>query len=160
MKRTEILFLASLRVKGQCVTSLLEFQLNLLALTGPPGHFSLCAWVHAFSCLPLLSFRLPPSSVVDQGGKACPAAAALEEWRQCSEQPCAVFYWETSAWGPCLNNVSIDLNLTTGQWNDSAACATPGVQIRKVSCIKANAGPVVSKRYVWQIMGVIRKSNS
>lgn len=82
-------------------------------------------------------------------------AAALEEWRLCSEQPCAVFYWETSAWGPCLNNVSIDLNLTTGQWNASAACAAAGVQIRRVSCIKANAGPVVSKRFVWQITGVI-----
>lgn len=130
-----------LQVIFQAYTCLLHFLVPLESLC------SLCA-----------VSLLPPSSPVGQGGKACPAAAALEEWRLCSEQPCAVFYWETSAWGPCLNNVSIDLNLTTGQWNASAAsaaCAAAGVQIRKVSCIKANAGPVVSKRFVWQITGVI-----
>lgn len=117
--------------------------MNLPALAGAPGPFF----------KPICFFS--PPSVVDQGGKACPAAAALEEWRQCSEQRCAVFYWESSAWGPCLHGVSIDLNLTASQWNGSAACATPGVQIRKVNCIKANAGPVVSKRWVGQINGVI-----
>lgn len=78
-------------------------------------------------------------------GKACPAAAALEEWRVCNDHPCMVFYWETSAWGPCFENVSMDLNVTSF-WNGTPTCAV-GVQIRKVSCMKVNSGHVISKRY-------------
>lgn len=129
----------------QVLSPSLDFQVFLQACV------SLCTWNHGsifgVSLLPPSSFLL--FTRLAQGGKACPAAAALEEWRPCSEQPCTAFYWETSAWGPCLNNVSIELNLTAGQSNASAACAAMGVQIRKVSCIKANAGPVVSKRFVW-----------
>lgn len=78
-------------------------------------------------------------------GKECPAAPALEEWRVCNDHPCIVFYWEASAWGPCIEDASMDLN-GTGFWNGTPACAV-GVQIRKVSCMKMNVGSVISKRY-------------
>ncbi|KAF0026331.1 hypothetical protein F2P81_021068 [Scophthalmus maximus] len=77
-------------------------------------------------------------------GKECPAAPALEEWRVCSDHPCVVFHWEASAWGPCIEDTAVDLN-GTGSWDGTPACAA-GVQIRKVSCVKSNVGPVVSKR--------------
>lgn len=77
-------------------------------------------------------------------GKACPAAPALEEWRVCNDHPCVVFYWQASAWGPCLVNTLTDNG--TSLWNETSTCAV-GVQSRKVSCMKMNAGPVVSKRY-------------
>ncbi|XP_040005222.1 thrombospondin type-1 domain-containing protein 7B [Xiphias gladius] len=77
-------------------------------------------------------------------GKECPTAPALEEWRVCNDHPCVVFYWEASAWGPCVEDTSMDLN-GTNLWNGTPACAA-GVQIRKVSCIKMNVGPVISKR--------------
>uniref|UniRef100_A0A3Q4ARY6 Thrombospondin type-1 domain-containing protein 7A n=1 Tax=Mola mola TaxID=94237 RepID=A0A3Q4ARY6_MOLML len=76
-------------------------------------------------------------------GKECPATAALEEWRVCNDHPCMVFYWETSAWGPCIENVSMDLNVSL--WSGNSTCAV-GVQIRKVSCMKLNSGPVIIKR--------------
>lgn len=78
-------------------------------------------------------------------GRACPAAPALEEWRVCNDHPCTAFYWEASAWGPCFVNTSADLN-GTSSWNETSACAA-GVRSRKVSCMKMNAGPVISKRY-------------
>ena len=56
-----------------------------------------------------------------------------------------VFYWEASVWGPCIEDTSMDLN-GTSFWNGTPTCAV-GVQIRKVSCIKMNIGPVISKRY-------------
>ncbi|KAG8000762.1 Thrombospondin type-1 domain-containing protein 7B [Nibea albiflora] len=79
-----------------------------------------------------------------KGGKACPAAPALEEWRVCNDHPCMVFYWEASPWGPCIEDASMDLNGTTFS-NGSPSCAV-GVQIRKVNCVKMNVGPVISKR--------------
>nr|XP_043874554.1 thrombospondin type-1 domain-containing protein 7B isoform X2 [Solea senegalensis] len=83
-------------------------------------------------------------AIPGKDGKECPAASALEEWRVCNDHPCVVFYWEASAWGPCIEDTSMDLN-GTGLWDGSPACAV-GVQIRKVSCVKANVGPVISKR--------------
>lgn len=79
-------------------------------------------------------------------GKECPAAPALEEWRVCNDHPCMVFYWEASAWGPCIEDTSMDLN-GTSFWNGTRTCAV-GVQIRKVTCMKMNVGPVINKRYV------------
>uniref|UniRef100_A0A671XNQ9 Thrombospondin type-1 domain-containing protein 7A n=1 Tax=Sparus aurata TaxID=8175 RepID=A0A671XNQ9_SPAAU len=79
-----------------------------------------------------------------KGGKECPAASALEEWRVCNDHPCVVFYWEASAWGPCIEEASMDFN-GTSFGNGTPTCAM-GVQIRKVSCTKANVGPVISKR--------------
>lgn len=77
-------------------------------------------------------------------GKECPAAPALEEWRVCNDHPCMVFYWEASAWGPCIEDTSMDLN-GTSFWNGTRTCAV-GVQIRKVTCMKMNVGPVINKR--------------
>ncbi|XP_029967914.1 thrombospondin type-1 domain-containing protein 7B isoform X2 [Salarias fasciatus] len=77
-------------------------------------------------------------------GKACPAGPALEEWRVCNDHPCMVFHWEALAWGPCIEDSSMDLN-GTGFKNETSVCSV-GLQIRKVSCIKMNSGPVISKR--------------
>uniref|UniRef100_A0A3B1IIX4 Thrombospondin type-1 domain-containing protein 7A n=1 Tax=Astyanax mexicanus TaxID=7994 RepID=A0A3B1IIX4_ASTMX len=63
-----------------------------------------------------------------EGGKSCPPAPALEQWRSCNDHPCMVFYWETSSY-----------------WNESSACPA-GVQTRRVTCMKMNAGPVIPKR--------------
>uniref|UniRef100_A0A3B5A609 Thrombospondin type 1 domain containing 7B n=1 Tax=Stegastes partitus TaxID=144197 RepID=A0A3B5A609_9TELE len=81
-------------------------------------------------------------SVLAIPGK-CPAAPALEEWRSCNDHSCMIFYWEASAWGPCIEEASLDLN-GTDLWNGTSTCAV-GVQIRKVSCMKMNAGPVINK---------------
>uniref|UniRef100_A0A3P9C4G4 Thrombospondin type 1 domain containing 7B n=1 Tax=Maylandia zebra TaxID=106582 RepID=A0A3P9C4G4_9CICH len=75
--------------------------------------------------------------------KACPAGPALEQWRVCNDHPCVVFHWEASAWGPCIEDTSMALNGTSLQ-NGTITCAV-GVQIRKVICVKMNAGPVVNK---------------
>lgn len=77
-------------------------------------------------------------------GKECPANPALEEWRVCNDHPCTVFYWEVSAWGPCIEDTSTDVN-GTSFWNGTPNCAV-GVEIRKVNCMKLNAGTVISKR--------------
>ncbi|XP_061782034.1 thrombospondin type-1 domain-containing protein 7B isoform X1 [Nerophis lumbriciformis] len=77
-------------------------------------------------------------------GKKCPGPPALEEWRVCNDHPCLVFYWEASAWGPCMADPFLDFNQTS-LWNETSACAT-GVQIRKVTCLKMNGGLIVSKR--------------
>uniref|UniRef100_A0AAQ4R7R8 Thrombospondin type-1 domain-containing protein 7A n=1 Tax=Gasterosteus aculeatus aculeatus TaxID=481459 RepID=A0AAQ4R7R8_GASAC len=83
-------------------------------------------------------------AVPGKGGKECPAAPALEEWRVCNEHPCAVFYWDASAWGPCIEDAPTDPN-GTSSWNGTSACAM-GVQIRTVSCMKMNVGAVTNKR--------------
>ncbi|KAI1899231.1 hypothetical protein AGOR_G00059680 [Albula goreensis] len=80
-----------------------------------------------------------------EGGKACPAATAMEEWRSCNDHPCVLFHWEAAPWGPCMEDPSItSLNGTTG-WAREPTCAI-GVQSRKVSCVKVNVGPVIPKR--------------
>ncbi|XP_034041977.1 thrombospondin type-1 domain-containing protein 7B [Thalassophryne amazonica] len=79
-----------------------------------------------------------------KGGKECPAAPALEEWRICNDHPCMVFFWEATAWGPCIEDSSMNLN-GTSFWNGTPTCAF-GVQIRKVSCVKLDVGPVLNKR--------------
>ncbi|XP_041940176.1 thrombospondin type-1 domain-containing protein 7B isoform X1 [Alosa sapidissima] len=82
-----------------------------------------------------------------EGGKACPAATALEEWRSCNDHPCIVFYWEASPWEPCVEDPSAGANGTsTSQWNGTASCATAGTQTRTVTCMKMNVGPVIPKR--------------
>ncbi|XP_036432693.1 thrombospondin type-1 domain-containing protein 7B [Colossoma macropomum] len=79
-----------------------------------------------------------------EGGKACPPAPALEQWRSCNDHPCIVFYWETSSWEPCTEDLAAALN-SSGYWNETSTCAV-GVQNRKVTCMKTNSGPVVPKR--------------
>uniref|UniRef100_A0AAQ6I9L7 Thrombospondin type-1 domain-containing protein 7A n=1 Tax=Anabas testudineus TaxID=64144 RepID=A0AAQ6I9L7_ANATE len=83
-------------------------------------------------------------AIPGKDGKECPAPPALEEWRVCNDHPCTVFYWEVLPWGPCIEDTSMDLNGTSFS-NGTPNCAV-GVQIRKVNCIKTNAGPVISKR--------------
>ncbi|KAM4608386.1 thrombospondin type-1 domain-containing protein 7B [Polymixia lowei] len=78
------------------------------------------------------------------GGKECPAAPVLEEWRVCNDHPCVLFYWEASPWGPCIEDASMSLNGSSFR-NGTPACAV-GVQIRKANCMKMNVGPVISKR--------------
>ncbi|KAG7464148.1 hypothetical protein MATL_G00184190 [Megalops atlanticus] len=80
-----------------------------------------------------------------EGGKPCPAATALEEWRSCNEQPCLVFYWEASPWGPCTEDSSTATFNATSTWDGKLTCAV-GVQTRKVSCMKMNTGQVIPKR--------------
>ncbi|XP_024919574.1 thrombospondin type-1 domain-containing protein 7B [Cynoglossus semilaevis] len=83
-------------------------------------------------------------AVPGQGGKACPAAPALEEWKVCNDHPCVVYHWEASVWGPCIQDTSMYFN-GTGGLGGAPPCAV-GVQIRKVSCVKTNVGPVINKR--------------
>ena len=92
------------------------------------------------------------------GGKECPAAPALEEWRPCNDHSCMVFYWEASAWGPCIqdhaapssthpNNASLSSENSSATEADTASsCAAVGVQVRKATCMKMNAGAVIGKR--------------
>ncbi|XP_035379499.1 thrombospondin type-1 domain-containing protein 7B isoform X3 [Electrophorus electricus] len=79
-----------------------------------------------------------------EGGKTCPPASALEHWRPCNDHPCVVLYWETSAWGPCVEGSSVAVNRSS-HWNETSPCAE-GVQTRTVTCVKINTGPVVPKR--------------
>ncbi|XP_061579008.1 thrombospondin type-1 domain-containing protein 7B [Cololabis saira] len=82
--------------------------------------------------------------VTTEEGKACPPATTLEEWRICNDHPCTIFYWEASAWGPCMEDTSADLYGTSFN-NGTSSCAV-GVQSRKISCVKMHAGPVTNKR--------------
>ncbi|XP_062313300.1 thrombospondin type-1 domain-containing protein 7B [Osmerus eperlanus] len=79
-----------------------------------------------------------------EGGRACPAGPALEEWRPCNNHPCMVFYWEALLWGPCMEDVAVSLNGSI-LWNGTTTCAV-GAQRRKVTCMKMNAGQVIPKR--------------
>ncbi|XP_047227142.1 thrombospondin type-1 domain-containing protein 7B isoform X3 [Girardinichthys multiradiatus] len=83
-------------------------------------------------------------AIPGKDGKACPATPALEEWRVCNDHPCTVFYWETSEWGFCTEDASSKFN-EISLWNGTSSCSV-GVQSRNVSCMKMNAGPVISKR--------------
>ncbi|XP_041663347.1 thrombospondin type-1 domain-containing protein 7B [Cheilinus undulatus] len=77
-------------------------------------------------------------------GRNCPAAPALEEWRVCNDHPCIVFYWDASPWGPCIEDASMNIS-GLNLWNETPSCGV-GVQIRRVSCMKMNFGPVQNKR--------------
>ncbi|KAM4697904.1 thrombospondin type-1 domain-containing protein 7B [Rhinophrynus dorsalis] len=78
-----------------------------------------------------------------EGGKPCPVSQALYEYRLCNNHPCSAFYWETSPWSSCLEDMpSAPLNTS---WNGKDTCGM-GIQTRKVMCIKSNAGQVTTKR--------------
>ncbi|KAM8857281.1 thrombospondin type-1 domain-containing protein 7B isoform 1-T2 [Synchiropus picturatus] len=79
-----------------------------------------------------------------KGGKPCPAAPALEEWRVCNNHTCNIIHWETSAWSRCMEEHLTDANATVLS-NVTASCSK-GVQTRKVTCIRGNSGPVMNKR--------------
>uniref|UniRef100_A0A8C9SRK1 Thrombospondin type-1 domain-containing protein 7A n=1 Tax=Scleropages formosus TaxID=113540 RepID=A0A8C9SRK1_SCLFO len=80
-----------------------------------------------------------------EDGKPCPPVTSLEEWRACNDHPCAVFYWQTSAWGHCMEDSSLSSSNATSSWKGQPTCAV-GIQTRKVSCVKMNTGQVISKR--------------
>ncbi|RXM29521.1 Thrombospondin type-1 domain-containing protein 7B [Acipenser ruthenus] len=80
-----------------------------------------------------------------EGGKPCPPASALEEWRLCNDHPCTVFFWEVSPWASCIEDTSMTTLNATSSWNGKPTCAI-GIQIRKVICMKVNVGQVISKR--------------
>ncbi|KAK6483033.1 thrombospondin type-1 domain-containing protein 7B-like isoform X2 [Huso huso] len=80
-----------------------------------------------------------------EGGKPCPPASALEEWRLCNDHPCTVFFWEVSPWASCIEDTSMTTLNATSNWNGKPTCAV-GIQTRKVICMKVNVGQVISKR--------------
>ncbi|CAL8267595.1 unnamed protein product [Lota lota] len=80
-----------------------------------------------------------------KGGRGCPGAPALEEWRPCSEHPCTPVYWHARPWGPCVEDSGVNSINGTGFWNGTPDCSA-GVQIRAVDCVKAGTGQVVSQR--------------
>ncbi|GAA6088522.1 thrombospondin type-1 domain-containing protein 7B isoform X1 [Tachysurus ichikawai] len=79
-----------------------------------------------------------------KGGKSCPPAPSLEEWRSCNDNLCVVFYWEVSPWGPCVPDPSFFLN-RSDVGDDTTSCSA-GLQTRKVTCMKINGGAVTAKR--------------
>ncbi|XP_076852681.1 thrombospondin type-1 domain-containing protein 7B-like, partial [Brachyhypopomus gauderio] len=79
-----------------------------------------------------------------EGANQCPPGPALVQWRACNTHPCVVFYWEVSAWGPCVKGSSVALN-GSSQWNGTSVCAV-GMQTRTVTCVKINTGPVIPRR--------------
>ncbi|KAI5186224.1 Thrombospondin Type-1 Domain-Containing Protein 7B [Manis pentadactyla] len=84
-------------------------------------------------------------ALAGEGGKPCPPAQALQEYRLCSNHACMRLYWETSPWGPCSEDRSVTaLNVTSG-WNREVTCGV-GVQTRRVFCIKSHVGQVMTKR--------------
>uniref|UniRef100_A0A8C2JGW2 Thrombospondin type-1 domain-containing protein 7A n=1 Tax=Cyprinus carpio TaxID=7962 RepID=A0A8C2JGW2_CYPCA len=81
-------------------------------------------------------------------GKPCPPASELVQWRPCSNQPCTIYYWDTSPWDPCMPNTITDENegnSTTPQMENDATCGI-GVQMRQVTCRRAGNGHVLPKQ--------------
>uniref|UniRef100_A0A663NAP1 Thrombospondin type 1 domain containing 7B n=1 Tax=Athene cunicularia TaxID=194338 RepID=A0A663NAP1_ATHCN len=80
-----------------------------------------------------------------EGGKACPPDQALQEHRACNDHPCAHFFWETSPWSPCSEDVLVTALNATINWSREATCGV-GIQTRKVFCMKSSSGQVTPKR--------------
>uniref|UniRef100_A0A8C0F672 Thrombospondin type-1 domain-containing protein 7A n=1 Tax=Bubo bubo TaxID=30461 RepID=A0A8C0F672_BUBBB len=80
-----------------------------------------------------------------EGGKACPPDRALQEHRTCNDHPCVHFFWETSPWSPCSEDVLVTALNATINWSGEATCGV-GIQTRKVFCMKSSSGQVTPKR--------------
>ncbi|NXC13134.1 THS7B protein, partial [Corythaeola cristata] len=80
-----------------------------------------------------------------EGGKACPPDRALQEHRACNDHPCVHFFWETSPWSSCSEDVLVTALNATINWSGEATCGV-GIQTRKVFCMKSSSGQVTSKR--------------
>uniref|UniRef100_A0A8C2UC31 Thrombospondin type-1 domain-containing protein 7A n=1 Tax=Coturnix japonica TaxID=93934 RepID=A0A8C2UC31_COTJA len=80
-----------------------------------------------------------------EGGKACPPDRALQEHRACNDHPCVHFFWETSPWSSCSEDVLVTALNATISWSGEAACGV-GMQTRKVFCMKSGSGHVTPKR--------------
>ncbi|XP_062861779.1 thrombospondin type-1 domain-containing protein 7B, partial [Trichomycterus rosablanca] len=78
-----------------------------------------------------------------EGGKPCPSAPALEEWRSCTHNPCVVYFWEASPWGPCVSDSSVFLNRSDHS-NETSDCAA-GLRTRKITCMRISGGSVSEK---------------
>ncbi|XP_075922309.1 thrombospondin type-1 domain-containing protein 7A isoform X2 [Petromyzon marinus] len=83
------------------------------------------------------------------GGQDCPGEPGLQEWRPCNEYACTVYHWQAGPWGPCAEEPSLGVqqNATEGAAASTGetACA-PGVQTRKVICVRVNVGQVSAKK--------------
>ncbi|XP_078454669.1 thrombospondin type-1 domain-containing protein 7A-like [Lampetra planeri] len=83
------------------------------------------------------------------GGQDCPGEPGLQEWRPCNEHACTVYHWQAGPWGPCAEEPSLGVqqNATEGAAASTGetACA-PGVQTRKVICVRINVGQVSAKK--------------
>uniref|UniRef100_A0A8C4VDA8 Thrombospondin type-1 domain-containing protein 7A n=1 Tax=Falco tinnunculus TaxID=100819 RepID=A0A8C4VDA8_FALTI len=80
-----------------------------------------------------------------EGGKACPPDRALQEHRACNDHPCVHFFWETSPWSSCSEDVLVTALNTTINWSRETTCGV-GIQTRKVFCMKSSSGQVTPKR--------------
>ncbi|XP_072198495.1 thrombospondin type-1 domain-containing protein 7B [Excalfactoria chinensis] len=80
-----------------------------------------------------------------EGGKACPPDRALQEHRVCNDHPCVYFFWETSPWSSCSEDVLVTALNATVSWSGEATCGV-GMQTRKVFCMKSGSGHVTPKR--------------
>ncbi|NWR84339.1 THS7B protein, partial [Furnarius figulus] len=80
-----------------------------------------------------------------EGGKACPPDRALQEHRACNNHPCVHFFWETSPWSSCSEDVLVTALNATINWSGEATCGV-GIQTRKVFCMKSSSGQVTPKR--------------
>uniref|UniRef100_A0A8C5TQ57 Thrombospondin type-1 domain-containing protein 7A n=1 Tax=Malurus cyaneus samueli TaxID=2593467 RepID=A0A8C5TQ57_9PASS len=78
-------------------------------------------------------------------GKACPPEQALQEQRACNDHPCVHFFWETSPWSSCSEDVLGTALNATVSWSGEATCGV-GIQTRKVFCMKSSSGQVTAKR--------------
>ncbi|XP_031410184.1 thrombospondin type-1 domain-containing protein 7B-like [Meleagris gallopavo] len=79
------------------------------------------------------------------GGKACPPDRALQEHRTCNDHPCVHFFWETSPWSSCSEDVLVTALNATISWSGEATCGV-GMQTRKVFCMRSGSGHVPPKR--------------
>ncbi|XP_028837445.1 thrombospondin type-1 domain-containing protein 7B isoform X3 [Denticeps clupeoides] len=78
------------------------------------------------------------------GGKMCPPTPDMVQSRPCKTSACVVFYWHVSPWGPCTPDPLLSItNITNG---DSHSTCGFGTQLRRVTCVKVNNGPVSPKR--------------
>ncbi|XP_030638046.1 thrombospondin, type I, domain containing 7Ab [Chanos chanos] len=86
-----------------------------------------------------------------EGGAPCPNTTVLQEVRNCNEQTCTVYHWQTGPWGPCMEDISVSAtNTTMSTSSDSAttvkSSCVMGMQTRKVICVKVNVGQVPPKK--------------
>jgi len=56
------------------------------------------------------------------------------------------FFWETSPWSSCSEDVLVTALNATVSWSGEATCGV-GMQTRKVFCMRSGSGHVTPKRY-------------
>ena len=83
-------------------------------------------------------------SLCGPGGALCPNSSSLQEVRNCNENACTVYHWQTGPWGPCTEDPNAAAPNSTAR-HDPTSCST-GVQTRKVICVRVNVGQVPPKK--------------